>query len=442
MPTPNRSPHDTDADSAPPSIWSWRQARPPASRGGTTDPLYGSLRDLHSSALQAAETPKLARSVMVGSLVGLALLVLALVVVPWQQTVSGSGEVTSFSPNARPQFVESQISARIRQWNVMEGDEVAAGDTIAVLEDISSAYMDSRFVERIASARASELRVLQLEAARARQTRLQAEQTLRAARAQLDNATLETATAREQFRRVEALYTDGLASLRAFESQQLTLQKARSDSIAAAADREAALQEVESARLNVSRGESMLEARRAELDLRLENAQERQAASIVQAPIDGTVARVNKAGPGQTVKEGGQLALIVPNTDDQAVELFVSSVDAAIVEPGRRVQLQFAGFPALQFAGFPDVSVGIFSGTVRVVDPVDDGVGRYRLLVVPDTAGVRPEWPSRSYLRQGSSATGWVMLSNVSLGYEIWRRMNGLPPQIPVRDNQFRRKPK
>jgi multidrug resistance efflux pump len=379
---------------------------------------------------------------MVGSLIALGLLVFAFIVVPWQQTVSGSGEVTSFSPDARPQSVESQIAARIRQWNVVEGDAIAAGDTIAVLEDISTAYMDDRFVERIATARASELRVLQLETERARQSLSQAEQKLRAARAKLDNAVLETATARERFRRVEALYADGLTSLRSFESQQLALQKARADSISAMADQEAARQEVQSARLDVDRKESTLEARRAELDLKLDNAQERQAASIIRAPIDGVIARVREAGPGQTVKEGDQLALVVPDTDDQAAELFVSSVDAAIVEPGRRVQLQFAGFPALQFAGFPDVSVGIFSGTVRVVDPVDDGSGRYRLLVVPDTSGGRPDWPSQSYLRQGSSVTGWVMLSNVSLGYEIWRRMNGLPPQIPVREKSITRKPK
>jgi multidrug resistance efflux pump len=440
MSTPPSS--TSSSDGATPSIWSWRDARPPSAEANESNPLYDSLRGLHSSSLQAAETPKLARWVMVGSLITLALLILALITVPWQQTVSGSGEVTSFSPNARPQTVESQIAARIQRWNVVEGDAVAAGDTIAVLEDISTDYMDNRFVERIATARASELRVLQLETERARQTLSQAEQKLRAARAQLDNAILQTATARERFRRVEALYADGLTSLRSFESQQLALQKARADSIAAAADQEAAQQEVQSARLDVDRKESTLEARRAELDLRLDNAQERQAASVIRAPIDGIIARVREAGPGQTVKEGDQLALVVPDTDDQAAELFVSSVDAAIVEPGRRVQLQFAGFPALQFAGFPDVSVGIFSGTVRVVDPVDDGSGRYRLLVVPDTSGGRPAWPNQSYLRQGSSVTGWVMLSNVSLGYEIWRRMNGLPPQIPVREKSITRKPK
>ncbi|MEL6772392.1 MAG: HlyD family efflux transporter periplasmic adaptor subunit [Bacteroidota bacterium] len=424
----------TSSDGAGQPLWGWREARPPAERLAGQLPPHESPYGLHSSALQAAETPKMALRVMLGSFATLALLAIALMVTPWQQTVSGSGAVTAFSPDARPQPVEAQISARIQRWYVDEGDAVAAGDTIALLEDISTSFMDSRFVERIAASRTSELRVLQLEMERARQTRAQAEQQLRAARARLENATLENATARERFQRSEALYADGLTSLRAFESEQLAFQKTRADSIAAAAEQEAAQQEVQSARLDVDRTASALEARRAELDLRLDNAQERQSASVVRAPIDGTIARVREAGPGQTVSAGDQLALVVPETDDQAAELFVSSMDAAIVEPGSRVQLQFAGFPALQFAGFPGVSIGIFTGTVRVIDPVDDGMGRYRLLVVPDTSGALPAWPDQSYLRQGSSVTGWVMLSDVSLGYEIWRRMNGLPPEIPVRE--------
>jgi multidrug resistance efflux pump len=436
MALPSSSSNRPDDGDNTPAIWSWREAypSPTAADEASAHASHRTLRDLHTSALQAAETPRMARWVMLGSLGVLVALALALVFVPWQQTVSGSGEVTTFAPGARPQSVEAQISARIRSWRVNEGETVAAGDTIAVLEDISTSYMDDRFVERIATSRANELRVLQLEAERARQSLAQAQQRRRAAEAALENATLEVATARKRYNRVKALYDEGLTSLRAFESEELALRKARSDSVAAASDLEAARQAVESARLEVDRKESALESRRAELDLRLENAQERQKASVVQAPIAGTIARVNKAGPGQTVKEGSELARIVPTTDDQAAEIFVSSVDAAIVEPGRRVQLQFAGFPALQFSGFPEASFGVFSGRVRVVSPVADSAGRYRLLVVPDTTGGRPEWPSDDYLRQGSAVTGWVMLSDVSLGYEIWRRINGLPPQVPVRN--------
>ena len=33
-------------------------------------------------------------------------------------------------------------------------------------------------------------------------------------------------------------------------------------------------------------------------------------------------------------------------------------------------------------------------------------------------------------MRQGVRANGWVMLSRVRLGYEIWRQLNGFPPVL------------
>jgi multidrug resistance efflux pump len=430
--------HGDGAATTPPSIWSWRRAHDT----GANDDAYGSLRGLHSSSLQAASTPHMARAMMIGSVIALTTLTLILFFVPWRQTVSGSGEITAFSPNARPQKVESQIKARIREWYVVEGDTVAAGDELVALEDISTSYMDNRFVERIAANRESELAALRFDVSMAEQKLSQARQKLRAARAKVENANIAAATARVRYERVEALYADGLSSLRSFETEQLKLQKAMADSISASADLEAAQQGVESARLDVSGKESKLEAKAADLDLKLDNARERQAASVVRAPVSGVIARVARAGPGETVKENGELALIVPTTGDQAAEIFVNGMDAAIVEPGRRVQLQFSGFPALQFSGFPGASIGTFSGVVRVIDPVDTGAGNYRILIVPDTTSSRPPWPDPSYLRQGSRVTGWVLLSDVPLGYEIWRRMNGLPPMIPVRDKQYKRKPK
>jgi multidrug resistance efflux pump len=421
------APPGKNASNGAASMWSWDQSW----LGHAGAPR------LHTSALQAAQTPRMARLVMVGSLLVLVGLALAMVFVPWQQTVTGSGQVTAFAPEARPRTVESAIPARVREWRVVEGESVAAGDTIAVLEDIDSAYLDDRFNDRIAEQRTSTMRALRLDAEQAREKLSQARQKLRSAEAKVDNAGLEATTARQRLRRVETLHEEGLASLRDLETAQLKLRKARADSTAAAADLEAARSAVASARMGVNRKESEIEAKQSDLDLKVENARERQAASIVTAPVAGTVARINRPGPGQTVKKGGALALIVPETTDQAVEIFVNSVDAAIVEPGRQVQLQFAGFPALQFAGFPGASVGTFPGRVRLIDPVDDGKGRYRVVVVPDTTDGQPDWPSSSYLRQGSSVTGSVLLSDVSLGYEIWRRLNGLPPQVPVRDKSF-----
>ena len=65
---------------------------------------------------------------------------------------------------------------------------------------------------------------------------------------------------------------------------------------------------------------------------------------------------------------------------------------------------------------------------MRVVDPQDDGHGRFRILVGPDPDD--SDWPDERYLRQGVRANGWVLLDRVRMGYEIWRQLNGFPPSV------------
>jgi membrane fusion protein, adhesin transport system len=101
------------------------------------------------------------------------------------------------------------------------------------------------------------------------------------------------------------------------------------------------------------------------------------------------------------------------------------------VTRGRNVRLQFEGWPAVQFAGWPSVAVGTFSGEVVNVDSTDDGKGKFRILVVPEAGN---EWPSDHYLRQGVRANGWVLLNRVSLGYELWRQLNGFPPVVSTEE--------
>jgi hypothetical protein len=110
-----------------------------------------------------------------------------------------------------------------------------------------------------------------------------------------------------------------------------------------------------------------------------------------------------------------------------------------LIEEGRPVRLQFEGWPAVQFAGWPAVAVGTFGGRVALIDPSDDGRGRFRLLVVPDELDA--PWPEARFLRQGVRAKGFVLLDQVSLGYELWRRANGFPPTVtPSGDREDRPK--
>ena len=109
-----------------------------------------------------------------------------------------------------------------------------------------------------------------------------------------------------------------------------------------------------------------------------------------------------------------------------AVELWVSGNDMPLLHARDKTRLQFEGWPAIQFVGWPSVSVGTFGGQVTLIDATDDGTGRFRVVVAPDPAD--EQWPTTRYLRQGVRANGWVLLRQVPLGFELWRRFNGFPP--------------
>jgi len=168
----------------------------------------------------------------------------------------------------------------------------------------------------------------------------------------------------------------------------------------------------------------------------LANLTVRTEQQVVRAPATGRIARLMKVGEGTMVKAGDELAVIVPDTADRAVELYVTDNDVPLLQIGRPVRLQFAGWPALQFSGMPSVAVGTFGGRVAVIDPVDDGTARYRVIVRPDrhilpSGRKDPAWPDSKLLRPGAEAAGWVMLDTVPLGFELWRQFNGFPARAP-----------
>jgi len=360
-------------------------------------------------------------------------IVLGLIVIPWQQNVVGSGTVTSFVPNARPQSIDAQIDGRIVKWFVNEGTTVQAGDTIAILRDIDTKFLDTNFVEKNAIIRENTQKEQALAVIAAEQKVIQARQKHIAAIAQLENANVATATARIQYYRALDLESEGLIPRKDLELALLKLQKTIADSVKANASLSIALRTIDAAEAERNAKARKADAVVAKAELEFGNVSQRKTAGVVVAPIKGTVVRISQAGPGQTVKKGARLALIAPKTDDIAAEIMLGSLDAALISPGRPARMQFAGFPAVQFSGWPDMSLGTFGGTVKVVDAVDDGSGRYRVLIVPDPND--DPWPDRSFLRQGTEVTGWVLLNEVQIGYELWRIMNGFPPIIPVKTN-------
>jgi len=417
-------------------------------------------RHIDVEALRFVPSPRHTRTLARLVIAFFVVLVLALVFAPWQQSAAGTGRVIAFSPIERQQTIEAPIEGRIVHFHVHEGSHVKAGDDLVEITDNDPEILTRLRQERdavsarieAANARTTsvESRIEQLQASRdsaitAATRRVQmAQQRVTAAQHSVDATEAVHKTAELNEERVRQLQAQGLRSTRDFELAELDEVRARTELDRARAALSAARSEqlaLDSDQLKVStdgaaavddaraaRASAIAEAASGAAELaRLEVRLTRQESQAVKAPRDGIILRIVSPTGAQMVKAGDPLAILVPDTETRSVELWIDGNDIPLISEGEKVRIQFEGWPAVQFTGWPSVAVGTFGGRVSLVDATDDGTGRFRVLVVPEEGEA---WPSGRYLRQGTQVNGWVLLSRVSLGYELWRRFNGFPASM------------
>jgi multidrug efflux pump subunit AcrA (membrane-fusion protein) len=442
------------------------------------------------TALSRVRTPGVARWVGRLCLLAFLLFPLALAFVPWQQTVRGRGQVVAFAPTERKQVVTALVGGQVRRWHVVEGSRVKAGDPIADIDDNDPSlaerleyqrkFLEGRKaaaqeeVDEQARAVAAQEKAAKAAVGAARANKEAAEKQVGVAKEAKKNNEFAAAFERSRFDMFDKLHKNplGLESGLNRDEAKARADRAATDvrraeveieraeaavlTAASAVDQAAAtgLSAVASARRDLRRAEQNLftvEQSIQELDTRIE----RFKARFVKAPCDGVVFRVqaNTGTGGQYVKEGDELAVIVPDATDRVVELLIDGVDAPLIAAhmqqtgrGPHVRLQFEGWPAVQFTGWPSVAVGTFGGRVRQIDASDDGFGKFRILVEPEEMFDGDTWPDAAYLRQGNQAVGWVFLNRVTVGYEAWRTFNGFPPVVapkpPDKDKDGTKPPK
>ena len=95
-------------------------------------------------------------------LAGFAVVVFIILFLPWTQNITGSGNVTTLTPDQRPQTIQSQIPGRIEKWFVKEGDRVKKGDTIMQISEVKSDYFDPNLVQRTGQQRDAKAFLLNL----------------------------------------------------------------------------------------------------------------------------------------------------------------------------------------------------------------------------------------------------------------------------------------
>ena len=414
-------------------------------------------------AIHAVHAPRATR-VLAGILVVLIIVVaVALTITPWQQNVGGSGRVMAFSPEERQQNIEAPVDGRIARWHGVEGSSVKKGDPIVELTDNDPAIIERLTQERdqmtstevaaVRRVKTIEDRIRALELSQktgvsAAKARVQMSiDRIGAAQQSLEAAKAALTTARMQQERQSSLAKKGLTSTRNVELAELDYTQKVADveratnSLNAAKSEKLSL-DSELLRTDADAGSRIDEAwgahASAESDVAKSRAEvtkvevrlARQNTQRVMAPVDGKIFRVVARQNGELLKAGDQIAILVPNTTHDVVELWMDGNDVPLISEGRPVRLQFEGWPALQFAGWPSIAVGTFGGRVQLVDSTDNGAGKFRVLIKPDPND--EPWPTKTYLRQGVRANGWVLLNQVPLGFEIWRQFNGFPPIISM----------
>ena len=398
-------------------------------------------------------------------IVALSVLAIVILLLPWTQFVRGNGKVTALRPDQRPQTIQNTIAGKITKWYVREGELVDVGDTILFLSEINTEYFDPLLIDRVkeqVNAKASAITAYE-DKLMALDQQIQSLNNLERLTIQaVDNeviqaklkvttdsaawmaAQLELKTLEQRLERQEQLYEEGLVSLTDLESRRLKVQASEAKLVKAQNEYSRSVNEYINSLIKQDQvvsefAEKTSEVRSkrstagtelfdgladmAKMKNQLANYQLRNDMYYVLSPIKGYVTQALQVGIGENLKENTALVTIVPKHWDKAVEIYVKPIDLPLISKGNEVMLLFDGWPSVVFSGWPDLGYGTFPGEVIAVDYDISDNGMYRILVSEngDTA-----WPEQ--LKAGSGSRAILLLNDVPLWYELWRQLNGFPP--------------
>ena len=395
------------------------------------------------------------------SMVGLIVLFL-----PWTQNINSRGYLTTLTPGQRPQTIQSQIPGRIEEWFVREGDYVEKGDTIMFISEVKSEYFDPDLVERTGQqlkAKSSSVisygdkvnaldnqvaallteRRLKLE--QARNKLLQAKLKAQSDSIEFEAAKTNIRIAERQFKRTEQLESEGLKAVTDVEEKRLKLQETQAKLISQENKLLAAKNEIINAEVEINSVQASYtdkiskaqsdkftamsnqfdsEAQVSKLENDYTNYEMRNKLRYIRSPQNGYINTAIKAGIGETFKEGTPLVGIMPADYDMAVETFVEPIDLPLIHLGEKVRIQFDGWPVIIFSGWPNVSYGTYGAEVVAIETFISPNGKYRILLAPD----KDDHPWPNALRVGSGANTIALLEDVPIWFELWRQLNGFPP--------------
>lgn len=397
---------------------------------------------------------------------GILILLVCATLLPWTQNIRAKGTITTLRQEQRPQEINTIIAGRVTKWYIKEGDFVKEGDTILQLGEVKVDYFDPQLLSRTqqqidakqqsiegykskagtAEIQAGALLQAQVLKLQSLDNKLQ-QQQLKVASDSIDLIAVinELNVYKRQIDAAKTMLDSGAISLVDFEKRRMNYQNAIAKKVSAENKFSQSKQELIILRIEknstvqeytdkISKAEgdrfsSLSAAASTTADVaKLENTyasyDARNKLYYIKAPQNGQVIKAKKAGIGEILNEGEMIVEIVPSQIQYAVEMFVEPMDLPLINIGQKVRFVFDGFPAIVFSGWPKNSYGTFGGKVSAVETSVSNNGKFRVLVAEDPADKK--WPTQ--LKMGGGANGIALLKDVPLYYELWRNINGFPP--------------
>ena len=396
---------------------------------------------------------------------------------PWTQNIKTQGNVNTLFQEQRPQKLNSPIPGRIIKWYVKNGDVVKKGDTILQISEIKDDYLDPLLVERTqeqvqakkgvreyynAKISTTENQIAAITAAKdlkLNQIKIkiaQLQNKLKAEQAELTAVNNELKIAQDQLNRQNKMYEEGLVSLTQLQQRNVSYQNALAKKTSAENKLAQTQQEITSQNIEQNaviqeyteklsktegdRFQSMGQVAGSTGDIaKLENQvatyKVRKGLYYILATQDGQITQLTKAGIGEIVKDAETIGIIVPKKIDYIAEIYVKPVDLPLIRENQKVMLTFDGFPAIVFSGWPNSSYGTFSGKIIAIENSISENGLFKAIVAEDKTQKR--WPPN--MKIGTGASGIAILNDVPIWYEIWRNINGFPPdyyQVNTQKNE------
>ena len=430
---------------------------------------------------QRNELPKANRMFAIWLIV----LLFAIVIVfflPWTQNIQMKGKVTTLLPEQRPQDINSAIAGRIEKWYVREGDLVQAGDTIVFLSEVKPEYFDPQLLERAsnqivakqgsmdsyqqkANALDNQISALRQELGfkkKQLQNKIQqAEFKQQSQQAEVNQAEADANIAEFQYRRTDTLFQKGIKSLSDLEGKRLKMQSTVAKLITTKnklqesgndlSIAQLALQTIDNEYNNkIAKAQSdkfstlsaqfEAEGNLNKLQNQYANYDRRNNMYYVIAPQSGYITKTMKSGIGEIIKESDKIVTIVPFNRELAVEMYVRPMDLPLMNVGQEVRLVFDGWQAFIISGWSDFSIGTYSGEVIAIDNIPNDNSMYRILVKSN----QPDVQFPELLRVGAGTKGIALLHDVPVWYELWRQLNGFPPDFyenDIKKNESKFKP-